>query len=61
MSTTTATHTDQLGSRPIGPLLWHACSQTTLSVGVYGIYVVPPESWRTSYAASGSVAALLVS
>ncbi|GAA2525922.1 MATE family efflux transporter [Winogradskya humida] len=29
-----------LGSRPIGRLLWHACSQTTLSVGVYGIYAL---------------------
>ncbi|MEU2198972.1 MATE family efflux transporter [Isoptericola sp. NPDC019482] len=30
----------QLGSRPIGRLLWHTCSQTTLSVGVYGIYAL---------------------
>jgi len=29
-----------LGSRPIGRLLWHTCSQTTLSVGVYGIYAL---------------------
>ncbi|MEU7903471.1 MATE family efflux transporter [Actinoplanes sp. NPDC049118] len=29
-----------LGSRPIGRLLWHTCSQTTMSVGVYGIYAL---------------------
>ncbi|HEU0183335.1 MAG TPA: MATE family efflux transporter [Agromyces mariniharenae] len=31
---------DALGTRPIGRLLWHACSQTTLSVGIYGIYAL---------------------
>lgn len=31
---------DQLGTRPLGRLLWHSCSQTTLSVGVYGIYAL---------------------
>lgn len=29
-----------LGTRPVGRLLWHACSQTTMSVGVYGIYAL---------------------
>ncbi|MBM2615616.1 hypothetical protein JIG36_08565 [Actinoplanes sp. LDG1-06] len=29
-----------LGTRPVGRLLWHTCSQTTLSVGVYGIYAL---------------------
>ncbi|MET7338807.1 MATE family efflux transporter [Nonomuraea sp. NPDC005650] len=33
-------HTQSLGSRPIGRLLWWTCSQTTLSVGVYGIYAL---------------------
>jgi putative MATE family efflux protein len=33
-------HTTALGTRPVGRLLWHACSQTTLSVGVYGIYAL---------------------
>lgn len=32
--------TTALGTRPVGALLWHACSQTTLSVGVYGIYAL---------------------
>lgn len=66
MSTTTATHTDQLGSRPIGPLLWHACSQTTLSVGVYGIYALT-NAWfvargvgATAMAAVNLVAPLLL-
>lgn len=31
---------EALGSQPIGRVLWHACSQTTLSVGVYGIYAL---------------------
>lgn len=31
---------DALATRPLGPLLWHTCSQTTLSVGVYGVYAV---------------------
>lgn len=31
---------DALGTRPVGRLLWHACSQTTLSVGVYGVYAL---------------------
>jgi putative MATE family efflux protein len=29
-----------LGTRPVGRLLWHACSQTTMSVGVYGVYAL---------------------
>nr|WP_202889696.1 MATE family efflux transporter [Actinopolymorpha rutila] len=29
-----------MGTAPVGRLLWHACSQTTLSVGVYGIYAL---------------------
>jgi MATE family, multidrug efflux pump len=29
-----------LGTRPVGRLLWSSCSQTTLSVGVYGIYAL---------------------
>ncbi len=33
-------HAAALGTRPVGRLLWHACSQTTLSVGVYGIYAL---------------------
>ncbi len=66
MSTITATHADQLGSRPIGRLLWHACSQTTLSVGVYGIYALT-NAWfvargvgATAMAAVNLVAPLLL-
>jgi putative MATE family efflux protein len=33
-------HAAALGTRPVGRLLWHTCSQTTLSVGVYGIYAL---------------------
>ncbi|KUL25432.1 MATE family efflux transporter [Actinoplanes awajinensis subsp. mycoplanecinus] len=32
--------TDALGTRPVGPLLWQACSQTTVSVSVYGVYAL---------------------
>ncbi len=66
MSTATATPTDQLGSRPVGRLLWHACSQTTLSVGVYGIYALT-NAWfvargvgATAMAAVNLVAPLLL-
>jgi putative MATE family efflux protein len=31
---------EALGTQPVGWLLWQACSQTTLSVGVYGIYAL---------------------
>lgn len=31
---------EDLGSRPVGGLLWWTCSQTTLSVGVYGVYAL---------------------
>jgi putative MATE family efflux protein len=29
-----------LGTAPLGRLLWHACTQTTMSVGTYGIYAL---------------------
>ncbi|MFI7704099.1 MATE family efflux transporter [Nonomuraea sp. NPDC049480] len=32
--------TAALGTAQLGRLLWHTCSQTTLSVGVYGIYAL---------------------
>jgi putative MATE family efflux protein len=31
---------EALGTQPVGRVLWHTCSQTTLSVGVYGIYAL---------------------
>lgn len=40
MSRTRIDRADALGTQPIGQLLWHACSQTTMSVGVYGIYAL---------------------
>jgi putative MATE family efflux protein len=33
-------HAAALGTRPIGRLLWHSCSQTTLSVGIFGVYAL---------------------
>lgn len=33
-------HAEALGTEPVGRLLWHACTQTTMSVGVYGIYAL---------------------
>ena len=32
--------TDALGTVPIGRLIWHNCSQTTISVGIYGTYAL---------------------
>ncbi|GIG23616.1 MATE family efflux transporter [Cellulomonas chitinilytica] len=58
--------TTALGTRPVGRLLWHACSQTTLSVGVYGIYALT-NAWfvargvgPTAMAAVNLVAPLLL-
>ncbi|WP_353816566.1 MATE family efflux transporter [Agromyces sp. SYSU T00266] len=57
---------DQLGTQPVGRLLWWACSQTTLSVGVYGIYALT-NAWfvargvgATALAAVNLVAPLLL-
>ncbi len=37
----------ELAMRPVGHLLWWACTQTTLSVGAYGIYAVT-SAWFVS-------------
>lgn len=57
---------ESLGARPIGRLLWWTCSQTTLSVGVYGIYALT-NAWfvahgvgETALAAVNLVAPLLL-
>lgn len=58
--------TTSLGARPIGRLLWHACSHTTVSVGVYGVYALT-NAWfvargvgATAMAAVNLVAPLLL-
>lgn len=38
--TTSLDSAEALGSQPVGRVLWHVCSQTTLSVGVYGVYAL---------------------
>ena len=43
-----------LGTRPVGRLLWHACIQTTMSVGTYGVYALT-NAWFVSRGV-GSVA-----
>ncbi|MFI6482251.1 MATE family efflux transporter [Nonomuraea sp. NPDC050663] len=55
-----------LGTRPIGRLLWWTCSQTTLAVGVYGIYALT-NAWfvgrgvgETALAAVNLVAPLIL-
>lgn len=57
---------EDLGIRPIGRLLWRTCSQTTLSVGIYGIYALT-NAWfvargvgETALAAVNLVAPLLL-
>lgn len=57
---------EDLGIRPIGRLLWWTCSQTTLSVGIYGIYALT-NAWfvargvgETALAAVNLVAPLLL-
>ena len=32
--------TRSFGTEPVARLLWHACTQTTMAVGVYGIYAL---------------------
>ena len=65
MSTRTL-DTAALGERPVGRLLWHACTQTTIAVGVYGIYALT-NAWfvargvgTTAMAAVNLVAPLLL-
>lgn len=55
-----------LGTKPVGRLLWWTCSQTTLSVGAYGIYALT-NAWfvargvgETALAAVHLVAPLLL-
>ena len=55
-----------LGELPVGRLLWHACTQTTFAVGVYGIYALT-NAWfvargvgTTAMAAVNLVAPLLL-
>jgi MATE family, multidrug efflux pump len=43
-----------LGTQPVGRLLWHACSQTTMSVASYGVYALT-NAWFVSRGV-GSVA-----
>lgn len=33
-------HADELGTRPLGSLLWWSCAHTTMSVGIYGVYAL---------------------
>ncbi|WP_433825012.1 MATE family efflux transporter [Actinoplanes sp. CA-015351] len=47
-----------LGSRPIGRLLWHTCSQTTLSVGVYGVYALTNAWFVARGVGAGAMAAV---
>ncbi|WP_200811067.1 MATE family efflux transporter [Demequina sp. NBRC 110057] len=57
---------EDLATRPLGSLLWWSCSQTTLGVGVYGIYALT-NAWfvsrgvgETALAAVNLVAPLLL-
>ncbi|KQR08582.1 hypothetical protein [Cellulomonas sp. Leaf334] len=66
MSTGRTLDAAALGERPVGRLLWHACTQTTIAVGVYGIYALT-NAWfvargvgTTAMAAVNLVAPLLL-
>jgi putative MATE family efflux protein len=55
-----------LGTEPVGRLLWHACTQTTLSVATYGIYALT-NAWfvargvgPVAFAAVNTVAPVLI-
>jgi putative MATE family efflux protein len=47
---------DALGSRPVGRLLWHSWTQTTLSVGIYGIYALT-NAWFVAHGVGDSAMA----
>jgi putative MATE family efflux protein len=49
-------HAAALGTRPVGRLLWSSCSQTTLSVGVYGIYALT-NTWFVAHGVGDSAMA----
>jgi len=58
--------TRSFGTEPVARLLWHACTQTTMSVGVYGIYALT-NAWfiargvgAVAFAAVNLVAPLLL-
>ena len=36
----TGTRAAELGTRPLGRLLWWSCANTTASVGIYGVYAL---------------------
>ncbi|WP_062289437.1 MATE family efflux transporter [Demequina phytophila] len=36
----TGTRAEELGTRPLGRLLWWSCANTTASVGIYGVYAL---------------------
>lgn len=40
MASSSTDHAQALGTAPMGRLLWSVCSQTTASVGIYGIYAL---------------------
>jgi putative MATE family efflux protein len=44
-------HAAALGTRPIGRLLWQSCSQTTLSVGIFGVYALT-NAWFVAHGVS---------
>ncbi|WP_084126754.1 MATE family efflux transporter [Demequina sp. NBRC 110054] len=63
---TAADRSEELGTRALGPLLWSTCSQTTLSVSLYGVYALT-NAWfvargvgETALAAVNLVAPLLL-
>ncbi|WP_377267825.1 MATE family efflux transporter [Peterkaempfera sp. SMS 1(5)a] len=61
MSTTPVRRTpldqaEALGTRPVGRLLWQTCAQTTVSVGVYGIYALT-NAWFVAHGVGTSAMA----
>ena len=49
-------HTAELGTRPVGSLLWRYCTQTTLSVGIYGVYALT-NAWFVAWGVGESALA----
>lgn len=49
-------HAEALATRPIGRLLWQTCSQTTASVGIYGVYALT-NAWFVAHGVGTSAMA----
>lgn len=53
-------HAEELGTRPLGRLLWWSCAHTTMSVGVYGVYALTNAWFVARWVGETALAAVMV-